>query len=120
MTDADRLLRLLTNAGATQKDIAKACDMEVRDVQQAILELRLAGHPIISTADRRGMRLAQTADEARACADALRRRAIRQLLTARALRRTARRMQEEEDARARVTLWDFFKAYNPSDTSRSA
>jgi hypothetical protein len=77
--------------------------MEVRDVQQAILELRLAGHPIISTGG--GMRLATWAIDVEMCATALRKRAITQLVTSRALRQTARRMRAAEDAAERLTLW---------------
>ena len=103
MTDADRVLRLLANAGATQEDIAKACDLPLRSVQEILQGLRLAGHPIIS--DSKGVRLAHTADEAMACAVALRRRAINQLLTARAMRHTARRMADEEARQHNLTLW---------------
>ena len=108
MTDADRVLRLLANASATQADIAKACHLPVRSVQAAIQELRLAGQPIITDPEGswRGMRLARDADEAMACAVALRRRAINQLLTARAMRHTARRMADEEAAGRHATLWD--------------
>ena len=103
MTDADRVLRLLTNAGAFQADIASACDLPLRSVQEILQGLRLAGHPIIS--DSKGVRLARTADEALACAVALRRRAINQLLTARAMRHTARRMADEEARQHNLTLW---------------
>jgi hypothetical protein len=94
MTDSDRVLRLLANASATQEDIAKACHLPVRSVQAAIQELRLAGQPIITDPEGswRGMRLARDADEAMACAVALRRRLATQYLTYRALRGTARRM----------------------------
>ena len=103
MTDAERVLRLLTNAGAFQADIASACDLPLRSVQEILQGLRLAGHPIIS--DSKGVRLAHTADEAMACAVALRRRAINQLLTARAMRHTARRMADEEARQHNLTLW---------------
>ena len=103
MTDAERVLRLLTNAGAFQADIASACDLPLRSVQEILQGLRLAGHPIIS--DGTGVRLAHTADEAMACAVALRRRAINQLLTARAMRHTARRMADEEARQHNLTLW---------------
>ena len=103
MNDADRVLRLLTNAGAFQADIASACDLPLRSVQEILQGLRLAGHPIIS--DSKGVRLAHTADEAMACAVALRRRAINQLLTARAMRHTARRMADEEARQHNLTLW---------------
>jgi biotin operon repressor len=96
MTDAERVLRLLNNAESTQTDIARACDIPVRTVQEIIQTLRLEGVPIISVGWR-GMRLARNADEALACAKALRSRAITQLLTARAQRRTAIAMQKAEN-----------------------
>jgi predicted DNA-binding transcriptional regulator YafY len=105
MSDAARVLRLLANASATQRDLAAALDLSVREVQEAILDLRLAGHPIIGHADKRGMRLSDAADEVLACAISLRRRALTQFVTSRALRRTARRMQAADDAAARLTLW---------------
>jgi biotin operon repressor len=104
MTDSERVLRLLTNASVKQADLAFVLGLSIRQVQSALQQLRLEGKPIYSDED--GMRLAQTADEACACADALRRRLVSQYRTVRALRATARRMQEAEDARGRSTLWD--------------
>ena len=69
VSDADRVLRLLANAGATQAEIAKACHIPVRSVQDIIQSLRLQGEPIVTNGD--GVRLARTADEAMACAVAL-------------------------------------------------
>ena len=103
MSDADRVLRLLGNASAFQADIASVLDLPIRTVQECIQSLRLAGHPILSDGD--GIRLAQTADEARACAEGLRRRIAHQYLTYRALRNTARRMAEREDT---LKFWEFF------------
>ena len=103
MTDADRVLRLLANAGATQADIAKACHIPIRSVQDIIQSLRLQGEPIVTNGD--GVRLATWAIDVERCAAALRSRAIHQLLTSRALRRTAKRMRAQEDASARLTLW---------------
>jgi biotin operon repressor len=113
--DAERVLRLLNNASVPQADLAFVLGLSIRQVQSALQSLRLEGKPVLSDGD--GIRMAQTADEARACADALRRRAIRQLLTARALRRTARRMREAEDTQK---FWDFFESYQPSAVSKSA
>jgi biotin operon repressor len=106
MSDAERVLRLLTNADTTQADMAFVLGLSIRQVQSALQQLRLAGHPILSNGD--GIRLAQTADEALACAAALRKRALHQWVTARALRRTGRAMRVREDAAARATLWDFW------------
>ena len=93
--DAERVLSLLNNASVTQADMAFVLGLTIRQVQSACEELRRAGQPVISSAD--GVGLARTADEALACAAGLRKRAITQLLTARALRRTGRRMKESED-----------------------
>jgi thiamine pyrophosphate-dependent acetolactate synthase large subunit-like protein len=110
-SDADRVLRLLRNAAATQTDIARACDMDLRAVQAACEELRRAGHPVISSGA--GMRLAQTSAEALSCAAALRRRAVTQLLTSRALRRTGQRMKEAEDTQK------FWAYIFPTDVTRT-
>ncbi|HEY4895866.1 MAG TPA: hypothetical protein VII01_07230 [Solirubrobacteraceae bacterium] len=95
MTDAERVLRLLTNASVKQADMAFVLGLSTRQVQECLQELRLAGHPILSDGD--GIRTAQTADEARACADALRRRLRSQYRTYRALRNTARAMHRAEN-----------------------
>ena len=104
--DAERVLRLLNNASVPQADLAFVLGLSTRKVQSALQSLRLEGKPILSDGD--GIRLAQTADEARACADALRRRLVTQYRTLRAMRATARAMRVREDAAARATLWDFW------------
>ena len=103
MTDAERVLRLLNNARVPQTDLAFVLGLSTRKVQSAIVELRLEGKPVLSDGD--GIRLAETADEADACTDTLRRRLVTQYRTYRALRRTARAMRVREDAAARATLW---------------
>ena len=95
MTDADRVLALLRNASVKQADMAFVLGISIRKVQEILQALRLAGVPVFSDED--GVRLAQTADEARACADGLRRRIAHQYLTYRALRNTARRMHLAEN-----------------------
>ena len=95
MTDAERVLRLLTNASVKQADIAFVLDISIRAVQKAIRQLRLEGVPVFSDED--GIRLAQTADEADACANALGRRMRSQYRTYRALRNTARAMHLAEN-----------------------
>ena len=101
--DAERVLSLLNNASVTQADMAFVLGLTIRQVQSACEELRRAGQPVISSAD--GVRLALTSDEALACAAGLRKRAITQWVTARALRRTGLRMRTAEDAAASLTLW---------------
>jgi hypothetical protein len=104
VSDAERVLRLLTDAGATQAEIAKACRIPVRSVQDIIQGLRLEGEPIVTNGA--GVRLATWAIDVERCSAALRSRAIHQLLTSRALRHTAKRMRAQEDASARLTLWE--------------
>jgi hypothetical protein len=87
--------------GATQDWIARWTNLDIREVQATIQALRLAGEPILSGSY--GIRLAQNADELAENAVALRRRAITQLLTARAMRRSAARMRVTEDGA--MTLW---------------
>ena len=95
MTDADRVLALLRNASVKQADMAFVLGISIRKVQEILQALRLAGVPVFSDED--GVRLAQTADEARACADALRRRLVTQYATYRAMRETARAMHLAEN-----------------------
>jgi biotin operon repressor len=95
VSDAERVLRLLTNASVKQADMAFVLGISIRKVQECLQALRLEGVPVFSDED--GVRLAQTADEARACADALRRRLVSQYRTYRALRNTARRMHLAEN-----------------------
>jgi len=107
--DGRALVDALAFTGHTmrQRDLAYALwglDGSIRRVQSACQEARLAGWPIVSDGD--GMRLEDDPAAVAMCALALRSRAIHQLLTARALRRTASRMREAKDASARVTLWD--------------
>ena len=101
--ESERVLRLLHNASVFQADMAFVLGLSIRQVQAACEELRRTGHPVLSSGD--GVRLAQTADEALECAHALRKRAITQWITARALRRTGLRMLDEENRREHLTLW---------------
>ena len=101
--DSRALVDALAFTGHTmlQRDLAYALwglDGTVRRVQLACVEARLAGWPIVSDGD--GMRLDDDPAAVAMCALALRRRAITQLLTARALRHTAARMREP------MTLWE--------------
>jgi len=100
--DARALVDALAFTGHTmrQRDFAYALwglDGSIRRVQAACQEARLAGWPIVSDGD--GMRLEDDPAAVAMCALALRRRAITQLLTSRALRRTGARMREP------MTLW---------------
>ena len=104
MTDAERVLRLLNNANPIfQADMAYVLGLSIRAVQAACEELRRTGYPVLSSGD--GVRLGETAKETLAGSASLRKRAITQWTTARALRRTGLRMQTAEDAAERLTLW---------------
>ena len=77
-------------AAALRKvDIARRLGIPTRQVEAEIQQLRLNGEPIVS--DDHGYWLG-TPEEVRVCADRLRRRAGHQLVTSRAMRRTASRM----------------------------
>lgn len=88
------LLEALTASPLTKKALAEKCATSPRNIEEAVMEARLRGVPIVSDGD--GYRYAQTAEEVRQCADRLRRRAINQLLTARGLRRAARSLERTE------------------------
>lgn len=90
-------------AGCTYDEIVRWTDFDRRTVEGAIQSLRLSGSPILSGSY--GVRLARSADELAACVAALRRRAIHQMLTARALRRTAARMRAAEERVEQPSLW---------------
>ncbi len=65
-----------------------------RSVEAAVQELRLAGVPIVSGDG--GVRIAETAAEVEDCVKRLQARAVTQLSTVRALRRTSQRMRVAE------------------------
>ena len=96
----------LTRRPQTKRELADRMGVKPRTVEEAIQAARLDGAPILSDAD--GYWLAASAEELEAQAARLRARYITQALTARAVRRTARRMREAEAARMRPTgtLWD--------------
>ena len=75
----------------------------IRNVQAAIQAMRERGVPIIGSDE--GMHVARDAQAALEAAEALRRRAITQLLTARALRRAGRRMAAAKAKVEPLTLW---------------
>lgn len=89
--DGMTILDALRDTPLTKKALAEAMGCDTRTVEQEVQAARLRSVPIISDSD--GYRLAQSAEEVEACAAALRRRAAHQFVTARALRRAARRMR---------------------------
>ena len=92
------MIDILTDTPQTKRELAEKSGHSVRDVELLIHAARLEGVPILSDGD--GYRLSHDPAEVLACSQRLRRRAIHQLLTSRALRRTARRM-----AAPQITLW---------------
>lgn len=82
----------------TKRDLAEAAGVSTREVELEIQRLRLEGHAILS--DGSGYWLSDDPAEIKACADRLIRRLAHQAQTARALRRTARRLERQP------TLWD--------------
>jgi hypothetical protein len=92
-----RLLSLIgasADSAVTLSAIATAAGVSRREVEQAVYDARMEGRPIVTGPN--GAWRAQDALEAASMADRLRRRALHQLLTARALRATARRMRAVE------------------------
>lgn len=93
----------LSTEPVTLSELARRMRVPRRDAERAVQEWRLAGVAVVSDAN--GVRLAASASEVAECAAALRRRAINQLLTARALRRTAAQMTMAEGEFEAIPLW---------------
>lgn len=95
----------LMQRGAIKLDrLAVLANVSRREAEAAVQSARLHGVPIISGSD--GVRLTYDSAEVRATAEALRKRARTQLLTARALLRTARTLEDQLESIARPSLWD--------------
>ena len=75
----------------------------VRNLYDAVAELRLRGVPVCAE---RGLWRAETAAEALEAYRSLRGRALTQIRTAGAMKRTALRMLRVEEAIEPLTLWD--------------
>lgn len=89
----------LTRRPQTKRALAERMGIPAREVEALVQSERLAGAPILSDSD--GYWLAAESDEVAQQAARLRSRYITQALTARALRRTAERMKQQEDAERR-------------------
>ena len=98
------LLDALSTNPQTKRVLAAKLGCEQRDVEALVQSYRLDGAAILSDGD--GYRLGASAAEVDVCAQRLRRRAIHQLVTARALRQTARRWQAREAVRPQWPAWD--------------
>ena len=95
--------RYLGTEPTTLTELAARMHVPRREAERFVQEARLAGVPLVSDGD--GVRLARDATEAAQCAARLRRRAITQLLTARALRRAAQRMTLAEGDFEQTAIW---------------
>ena len=84
----------------TYSELAEQMGVTHREAMHAVQAARLAGVAIVSGP--RGLWIASTSQEALEAAQALRRRAITQLVTARALRAAGKRMA----AIRQPTLWE--------------
>lgn len=100
MTLDERLLvTLAVNGPAKQADLARTLGVPVREVQQSLQQLRVAGEPICS--GDQGVWLARTADELAESNRRLHHRLREQYRTLRAQRRAEARLREHRD----LTLW---------------
>ncbi len=90
------LLAALTSQPRTKRDLAESLGTTTREIELAIRALRLEGQPILSNGD--GYWMARDAAELAQCVARLRRRAVEQLLTVRAMRATLRRLEASEAA----------------------
>jgi biotin operon repressor len=77
--------------------LAEVMEVSRRTVEKAVEELRRTGAPVCTGSD--GVWLSNDADELEAQVEALRRRAIHQMVGARALRRTARGYRKQQQLR---------------------
>jgi hypothetical protein len=100
MTDVRYLLNVGRDNARTIGELAETLNLPRRVIEEAVQQARLERVPILSGSE--GVWIAASAQEALEGAEALRRRAITQLVTARALRAAGRRMA----AIRQPSLWD--------------
>ena len=100
MTDMRYLLNNSRAHARTIGELAEALNLPRREIEAAVQAARLDGVPIVSGSE--GLWIASTPLEALEAAQALRRRAITQLVTARALRAAGKRMA----AIRQPSIWD--------------
>ena len=87
---------------STIADLARWCIVPRRLIEEAVENLRLAGHPIIG--DAHGLHLAKDADELAAYIEARRRRLVTVYAGTRALRGALRRMRAAEEHVEQTTI----------------
>ena len=90
MTDIRYLLNVGKDHARTYGELAETLNVPRRVIEESVQQARLDGVPIVSGSE--GVWIASSPQEALEAAQALRRRAITQLVTARALRHAGRRM----------------------------
>ena len=100
MTDLRYLLNNSRTHARTIGELAESLRVSRREIEASVQAARLDGVPIVSGSE--GLWIASTPQEALEAAQALRRRAITQLVTARALRAAGKRMA----AIRQQTLWE--------------
>ena len=100
MTDVRYILNVGRDHARTIGELAETLNVPRRAIEESIQAARLDHVPIVSGSE--GVWIASSAQEALEAAQALRRRAITQLITARALRHAGRRMAAVRQA----TLWE--------------
>lgn len=98
--NAARVLSALDAQPQTIADLARACGLPRRRVEEAIEAVRTDGVALVCSGPE-GVWLARSLEEAEANIEARRRRAVRQMLTCRGERRLLRRLEDPD----RLTLW---------------
>jgi biotin operon repressor len=100
------VLPYLTSRPQTKRELADRMGTSTRQVEAVVQIERLSGAPIVSDED--GYRLASGSADMLDQYRRMRSRYVTQAVTARAVLRTARRMQDAEAAALRPsgTLWD--------------
>jgi len=105
MSDAHRVLQVLSERRYAMKIdvVAQWAGLTRRDTEAAIEELRLEGHPIVGGND--GVRVTRDPREVREYVKSRRRRLFHVALGTRALLRTARRLEDEQQQIERPGFW---------------
>jgi len=105
MSEANAVLQILSERRYPMKIdiVAKWAHLSRRDTEAAIEVLRLEGHPIVGGND--GVKLSRDPREVREYVKSRRRRLFHVALGTRALLRTARRLEDEQQQIERPGFW---------------
>lgn len=101
--DVMRSLRVVGGFGVTLEDLRLHLRVSRREVEEAVQSLRLRGEAIIG--DKDGLHLTDDPDEILHYIKVRQGRASELYLGNRELRKTARRLKEQADQEAGLTLW---------------